>query len=273
MAERSLHREFLRGLLAPCVRFCLRRGLKLQDVVEIAKEEFVEHAMLQLAAAGKGESASKVNVMTGVHRKDIAKIKRPEKKKRSTADLVTRIIAQWQTDPQFTTKHGRPRTLSCEGAESEFAQLVGSVSREINHYPVLFELERIAAVKRTSRGLRLQRQIYIPTGDPEEGVNFLSTDVDDLAAAVEQNLFSEQETANLHIKTQYDCVPREAVAELKKWLLAEGSSFHQRMRKYLSALDQARPSEKEQAETMVRVSVGSFSRVDENQKDEFHVQK
>lgn len=265
--------EVLRHILAPVVRYCLKRGLKLQDLIEAAKHEFVEQACLALQNDKIKTSDSKISIMTGVHRKDISSFRSQDGKKTSCADLVTRVIARWQTDSRFLTKNRRPRTLRFGSEHSEFATLVSAVSKEVNPYTVLFELERIAAIKKTSKGLRLVKKIYVPVGDWRQGVEFLSTDIDDLICAVDANLFDPGELPNLHIKTQYDAIPQAHVGTVRQWLLMEGSSFHKRVRDYLASLDCEQAKEAKNTNKVVRVCVGSFGYIDENIKDEFHENK
>ncbi|MCB0324728.1 MAG: hypothetical protein KDD69_14195 [Bdellovibrionales bacterium] len=258
----SEHLLALRSVLKPVVRLCLRRGLKLQALIEIAKEQFLEAAADEVSRAGEAPSASKISVMTGVHRKDVARFQQSPTPQRAESDVITRIIGQWQHDPRFQTQGGKPKTLTCQGTASEFAALVRSVSKELSVYPILFELERMNMVARRGNSVTLLKKTNIRRDNAVEGFRFLAEDADDLIAAVEENLATELKTPNLHIKTEFDQIPVEHLAQLRKWLLQEGTKFHLKVRKFLSQYDaEINPELKTSRTTEFgRIAFGTFSR-------------
>lgn len=262
MSDHKPISAYLRHILAAGVRFCLRHSIKLQDIIECLKQLLVEIAEEQLRSSGEEPNDSKLSLMTGVHRKDVTRLRKGSQPKKRSGDLITRIMGQWQNDKRFSGIRGKPRTLSFEGGEGEFAELVRSVSREIKPYSILAEMDRIGLVKRTSRGVKLVTPLYNIKGDPEEGFRFLEEDTEDLYMAVEENIFARQEIPNLHIKTQYDKVPADKLGEIREWLIKEGSSYHQRARNYLSQYDRDINKSLGDSSETVRVAVASFSIVD-----------
>ena len=252
-----------RLLLKPFVRFCMRHSLKLSDLIEVAKAVFVELAEEELNNSNKSVSDSRVSIITGVHRKDVARLRRTSDEIEPGLDLASKVLGKWQNDPKYTTKNGRPRTLDVTGKESEFAELVKSVSHEINPYTVLYELERSGAVERTSRGLRIASRVFIPKGNITQGFKLAADDMDDLVQTVEENLTQNPKPANLHIKTEYDNVPISAEKEIRKWFYKEGSAFHQRARNYLARFDRDLGNKKNKEVGKLRIAVGSFSRIEE----------
>lgn len=134
-------------------------------------------------AAGRAISVSRLSVMTGLHRPDVIRLYKTKNIYNSRADVITRIIGQWQSDKRFTTTRGKPRALLFEGKDSEFAKLVCAVSADLNPYTALFELERMGTVERTSKGLILQHRMYLPRGSAVEGFELLSRDAEDLISA------------------------------------------------------------------------------------------
>src|SRR5262249_10135934 len=128
----------LRALLRPLVRFCLRHSIKLQEFLELAKSVFLEMGMEELGRQDAAPSTSRIAVMTGLHRKDVERLKAGIGTRRAAGDIFTRVVGQWQTDPRFSSKRGSPRPLKLEGKEGDFVTLVESVSRELNPYTILF---------------------------------------------------------------------------------------------------------------------------------------
>ncbi|MFM1848379.1 MAG: hypothetical protein RL417_1853 [Pseudomonadota bacterium] len=251
----------IRRMLQPVVRLCFRRSLQLNDIIDLLKEVFVALAKEELQKAGEAPSLSRLSVMTGVHRKDVTRIERAGDVKGGGANLIARVMVQWQHDPRFSTKRGRPRVITVEGRESEFAELVRSVNGEdVSPYAVLHEMERLGAVERTPNGLRLAWRDFVAGDDLRSGLEMLASDTADLGQAVEENLFKASESIrNLHLKTEFDNIVPEAVSEIRAWILQEGSLFHRRVRDFLARYDRDLSPSLKGAEGRCRVVLGTFS--------------
>ena len=248
-------------LLRPVVAFCIRHSIRLGEVLDALKAVYVEVSREQLQRSGEEVNASRVSVMSGVHRKDVTRLLSSSTVSKARQSLAARIIGAWRNGKRFCNVSGKPRVLTVEGKQSEFAGLVASVSADLNPYTVLFELERIGAVARTRGGLKLTSRLYNPKGDVVEGISLLAADVDDLILAVEENLDggTPLSTPNLHIKTEYDNIPANHAAVIREWCLKEGSAFHQRVRNYLSQFDRDLNPQSPRGGATIRVAVGAFS--------------
>ena len=145
---RKLLLEGLKQLLRPVARFCLNRSIKIQDAGEMLKYAFLEIAKEELQRDAKLVSNSRLSVMTGLHRRDVVRLLLDGVEISESAPLLLRVIGQWQQDSRFADKKGHPKSLSIEGKKSEFVDLVQSISKDLNPYTVLFELERVGAVRR-----------------------------------------------------------------------------------------------------------------------------
>jgi len=254
----------LKLLLLPVMSFCLRRSLRLQEIVEVCKSSLVISAQRELEKLGERITVSRVSIMTGIHRADVQRLMREDKDDvtKPPLNIINRLIARWQVDERFTTVKGSPRILAFDGKEGEFAELLSSISADPNPYTVLLELERIGAVEVTPRGVRLVAQEYLISADIDQSFKHLSQDSDDLISAVEENTFSLQDQPNLHLRTEYDNISEKALPGIRNWLLKEGSSFHSRIRKYLSGFDRDINKKINDKSPSVRVSVGSYSRIE-----------
>ena len=261
LTHRKVLNDCLRMLLRPYARFCLRHSIKLQEVLEQMKAAMIEAAEEEMLASGDKINISRLGVMTGVHRPDVVRIYRDKDTKDSErGNFLTKIVGQWQSNTEFLTPAGRPKTLDFEGVENEFVQLVRSVSSDLNPYAILFEMERVGLVLRTRAGIKLQGEVYNPRGDMKGGFALLSGDVDDLVCSVEENLF-ESDVPNHHIKTTYDRISASSTGAIRRWLVKEGMNFHQRLRRYLSQHDLDLNPKLDQNGPVTRVAIGSFSRI------------
>lgn len=261
----SIRSDCLRILLRPIVRFCLRGGETIQDLLMMVKLVFIEVAEDEIRKSTAKINVSRLSVMTGLTRREVKAI---FKERRSplarTPRLSARVLGLWQQDKRFTTSQGQAKVLSFEGNESEFHNLVESVSKNLNPATVLFELVRIGAVARTPRGLKLIKDVERLTKDPRAGFEHMSRDVETLMYAVEQNLELGIESHNLHIRTEYDNIVISALPKIRDWLREEGKQFHKRVREFLASHDKdISPGMDEQGGG--RVTVIACSYIDSNE--------
>ena len=231
--ELDLHTKRLLGarkLLAPLVRFCLRRSIKFPELLELLKMLFVEAAEKELKRSNTPVSASRISAMTGVHRKDISRFAQAESNSPSPSNAISRIMTQWRHDSRFWNAPGEPRPLSVEGRESEFSRLVHSVlGGDLSGYAILYEMERMGVCVRDSGKVRLLWRDFAPAPDEIHGTALLAGDLEALVSTVEENIFSRQSIPNLHLRTVFDNIVSDAIPEIRRWILHEGSLFQERV--------------------------------------------
>lgn len=254
----------MRAIVRPLVRWCLKHGVRSAQVEEVLRESFIHEAELEINEAQGAFSVSKVSVMTGLHRTEVSRLLTGERPERGAHDILNRVLGLWASSKRYRTSDGAARDLTHEGLSSEFARLVADVSKEVTHYPILFELERIGAIEYVGSLVRLRAQQYTPREDPQYGLDLLSLDVTDLAATIEANVMSRENDPNLHLRTAYDNINPKALPEIRRWILKQGAEFQSRMRDYLATFDRdasgdapedTAPEEGERA----RVTVTTFS--------------
>ncbi|MBN8549195.1 MAG: hypothetical protein J0M12_07780 [Deltaproteobacteria bacterium] len=267
MSERkSQLMKLLALVLRPAVRFCLRHSLRLQDFLECGKTVFIDESAAILREQDLKINTSRISLMTGVHRRDVARIREYGLQLHYEQDLITKTLGLWQTGERFLTKSRQPRTLSVEGPNPEFAALVLSVSKDMNPASVLFELQRIGAIEVSNGAARLTVQSYVPKGEPLKGFAILSNDAEDLTQTVEENVLRDPEVPQFHARTEYDNVRPEAIPELKRWFLKEGHEFHARVRDFVSKFDQDINPDPNFRGKGTKISFTAFSNVKEEQK-------
>jgi hypothetical protein len=248
----------LRILLRPAAVFALRRGMKLQDIVEALRSVLIESASEELKTSGEKASTSRISVMTGLQRKVVTQIMAAPKGDVRPNTVLSKVIGQWRGDSRFSRK-GQPLPLTCEGTQSEFFELVQVITRDISPYAILFELERLGAVRREDGKLVLQSTAYDARKDLEDGWRIWSTDAETLMNAVDENISKGKQVPNLHISTRYDNVVLEELPAIRRWILDQGAEFHARVRDYVSRFDKdLNPSLYDKAGGG-NVSIGSFS--------------
>lgn len=245
-------------LVRPIASFCIARSVKFQDFIDAAKKAFIDSAADELSKEGHSTNDSKLSVMTGLQRKDIAKLRRSTPEQFKPDNLISRVIGLWLSETYKDSK-GKPRKLTIESKSSEFAELVHKVSQDLNHHTVLFELERLKIVKRVGKNVELSIPGLIVRGDFKRALPMLSSDIEDILHAVHDNLLLEEGTPNLHAKTEYDNIPEQALPKIREWLISVGQKIHTEIREYLSSFDRDTNPSIKKSGGRYRVAFGTFS--------------
>jgi hypothetical protein len=227
-----------RKLMRPVARFALRNSLKIQDALESLKIVFIEVAAEELRANEQKVNVSRLATATGIHRRDIMRIFREGETKEGEVGLFTKVIGMWRSHKDYTTSAGKPRVLSCDGFDSEFAGLVRYFSQDLYFGTILFELERVGLVERTPRGVKLKSAIYDSTANPEDAYRMLAQDTEAISLTIEENVFEQPELPQLHIRNNYDNIRVDDLPKIRRWLLEEGGKFQNRVERFLSRFDQ-----------------------------------
>jgi hypothetical protein len=104
-------------------------------------------------------NASRIAVVTGLTRAEVAAMLAEDADERRTSDRgrhrAERVLSGWWNDPDFHTPEGEPALLPLSDSRRSFKTLVTRYSNEPRVAPILDELLRVNAVKRRPDG-RLQ---------------------------------------------------------------------------------------------------------------------
>ena len=73
-AAAKLHAPLAR-LLRPLVRLCIRGGMTFPALTQLFRELFVNVAEHDFALEGKEQTDSRVSLLTGIHRKEVARLR------------------------------------------------------------------------------------------------------------------------------------------------------------------------------------------------------
>lgn len=231
--------EALRTMLSPIVRFWINNLGSLQRFVGILKEIFVQVAVQEIKRRGEQVTISRISVMTGLHRLDVAKIYRGEiEEVQSVPDVVTRVIGHWEQSRDYTNPDGTPKILSVKGRKSEFAKLVATISKSIGPPSVLYELERTGAVVVRGDEVELVYPLTRADGEFSRLMELASNNVGTMFESIDENIRQTNSIPHYFIRTEYDNVLAGKVPEIRAWINREGKKFHKRVREYLASRDQ-----------------------------------
>lgn len=237
ISDEALKVKILGLLLKPLARFCFRHSLSHQDLVAVAKSAFVTAAVEELKGREEKVNTSRVSAMTGIIRREVKRLIEDPDVGEYQPSLLARVVSLWESDKRFNSRPGAPRELSCGFNESEFNQLVYSISLHLNAGTLLYELERTGMVKRDGDQIRLVKRIDKFRTDPERGFQMVANDIDTVLCSAEENMVEKKPISNLHIRTEYDNIYESDLAKIRRWLVDEGKRFHKRARDFISQFD------------------------------------
>jgi len=210
----------LRRLLRPVIRLAIHYGLTYPSLAEMLKSVYVEVADLEFQIDGKPQTDSRVSMLTGVHRKDVKRLRSESaadmRELPKSVSLGAQIAAVWSSRPEYLTPDGEPRPLarlSADESQPSFDSLVRSVSRDIRSRVVLDEWLRLGVASLDADNVVLNRAAFVPASGFEEKAFYLGQNLHDHAAAIAHNVVTER-APMLERCVHYDGIDGEAITDL-----------------------------------------------------------
>lgn len=222
----STLRRALRQVLRPLVRVLLRNGVDCHSVEEELRRAFVHVAMNELAPPGRKPTMSRAATITGLSRKEVARLLVDDADGSDAPSLMGQnraatVIAGWVRDVDFQDGSGEPRPLSLDDQAGGFPALVKRYSGDMPFRTVLDELVRVGTVDIMHDGrARLLARSYVPMRDDAAKIDILGTDVGHLIETIAHNLDHGGAAARYQRKVLYDDLP-EQYAEQFRIMAAE----------------------------------------------------
>ena len=189
----------VRHVLRPLVRLMLARGITYPYLAELLKGLFVEVAGKDFRLNDKPPTDSRISLLSGVHRKDICRLRTALKSvgdaSPSVVSFGSQLVSRWLGGTQYLDKAGRPRSLvrlASDGGELSFEALVASVSKDIRSRVVLDEWLRLGVVHLDDENrVCLNAEAFVPTKGFEEKNFYFGHNLHDHASAAAHNLLCE----------------------------------------------------------------------------------
>ncbi len=229
-------------LLRPLARILLRNGVPYGAFADIAKQAYVDIASKEFTVAGKKQTASRVSIITGLTRKEVARIQKlsaPHETREPGIphNRAARVIGAWVRESTFQNANGEPALLDIDGKKS-FSELVKRHSGDMPVRAILDELIRVGAVAKTETGkLRLQERAYIPKTGEIEKLGILGTDVAGLIATIDRNLQSDVKEPYFQRKVSYNALPESALPRLRSLTAEQGQALLEHLDQWMAEQD------------------------------------
>lgn len=184
-----------RKILRPLVRILIRHGISFAELAEVLKNVYVEVAGKDFEIPERKISQSRVAILTGLTRKEVAKQEAIIAAGgfldfASNLNRITRVLLAWHSDGDFTGPYGMPLDLpfDSEGAAS-FINLVRKHSGDMAARAMLDELLRVGAVERLASGnFRVMARAYMPRDFHPDALDRFGEVVRDFITTYEFNM-------------------------------------------------------------------------------------
>jgi hypothetical protein len=243
MVSEALRSRVLKALgevLEPVVLLLLKSGIGWKEFSDLAKEEFVTVATDAFGIRGRPTNVSRVAILTGLDRREVAKLRTPRERRAGTQGFMskpTQLLHAWHHDPRYVDSSGQPRDLEIEGAGASFADLVRRCAPNIPLVAMVKELRAAGAVVDAEGGrLRVLKRSYIPRELNDDLVRLWGSVLHDVGTTFEHNLFrDETERPRFERRAISLRVDPRSLPEFCEFLEQEGQAFLERMDDWINA--------------------------------------
>ncbi|MCI4677148.1 DUF6502 family protein [Rhodoblastus acidophilus] len=186
-------------ILRPLVRLFIRCGMTFPALCDLLRELYVNVAEYDFALRGKEQTDSRVSLLTGIHRKEVRRLRGAGAPVRLVPASVSRssmIIARWVAAPQFTDDKGAPLPLRRAGDPGDgptYDELVESVTRDVRPRAVLDEWLDRGMVTIDSEGrVRLEEAAFAPRAGDDRQLYYFGRNLHDHVAAAVENILAAE---------------------------------------------------------------------------------
>lgn len=211
----------LRRVLRPMVKLMLARGITYPYLADLLKALFVEVADKDFRLDQKPPTDSRVSLVSGVHRKEVNRLRQEMASEIETVPSVVslgaQLVAVWLGSPQYLDESDHPKPLArfvSEGGDMSFEALVAGVNSDIRPRVVLDEWLRLGVVRfDEQRRVCLNVEAFIPSEGFDEKAFYFGHNLHDHAAAAAHNLIGGDKPF-FERSVHYDALSASSIAAL-----------------------------------------------------------
>ncbi len=258
-------------LCKPLIRLLIEKGMTFPQFRELMKELYVEVADKHFSLDDNKPSDSRIFVLTGVHRKDVKRIRQQaesgSEKITSSASLSGEIVARWTSMPDYIDDKGKPRQLlkNSKSNEAGFEQLVSSVNKDVRPKVILEEWLRLNIVRLKDDFVILNKSAFVTNKEFTEMAYYLGHNVHDHMASCVNNILVEADPM-LERSVYYASLTEDSVNKLKTIASKKGNDLLQHLNKQAIKLYDA-DKHKDDATFRMRLGVYWYQAQLDNDKE------
>lgn len=210
----------VRMLCTPLIRLLIEKSITFPQLRDLMKEIYVEVAEKDFSLDDKKPSDSRIFVLTGIHRKDIKRIRQQDEHEHSkvttSASLSGEIVARWISSPEYLDDRGKPKALlkNSKDDEPDFEALVSSVNKDVRPKVILEEWLRLDIVRLKDDHIMLNKSAFVTNKAFNDMAYYLGHNVHDHMASCVNNILTEDEPM-LERSVYYARLTKDSVNKLK----------------------------------------------------------
>ena len=183
----------MRDLLQPLAELAVGRGLLLATVEEMLKAAFVNAARTALGTSASERVVSRVSTVTGLNRREVTRLIQSDMSVvEPKASPATRVFTRWLSDPAWKNAAGEPLALPRQGPAPSFESLAQTITRDVHPRSLLDELVRLGLAKLEGDTVQVASRTFVPRGDSNRMLGFLSSNVGDHMRASIANVLADK---------------------------------------------------------------------------------
>lgn len=240
--KRTLQAAVLR-LLRPLVRLLLHHSVPYETFADLARWVYVDVAEKDFALENKKQTTSRISVITGLNRKEVARLQAMDVADTQAAlesfNRAEKVVTAWLREYPKHPETGKPPTLPIEG-EKSFASLVKTYSGDMPIRAVLDELERVGVVRRIDGGEVevVSNGAVVPSDKDRTSVlNIFGQDTADYISTYTHNIEARDGEKFYQRATWTDNIPVEHLNQARRFSAESGDALAKRLTAEFSKLD------------------------------------
>ena len=207
-------------ILRPLVKLLLSFQFTYPQLIRMLKSIYVEMAEQEFKVEGRRQSDSRIHLLTGVHRKDVKRLRegtRRESRVPPQVSVGAQIIGQWLGMKECLDENGKPRPLPLKAAgtnEISFENLVEKVCKQdIRPRVILDEWIRLGVAHEEDGQVVIDTGAFTPERGFDEKAFFFGKNTQDHINAASHNLRGLK-PSYFDRSVYYDNLTQSSVAEL-----------------------------------------------------------
>ena len=257
---RAIHQS-CRTLLRPIVHLLLRCGMTWKEFSDLSKRVFVEVATDEFGVRGRPTNVSRVSILTGIARREVARLRKAEAASDATpgdrTSDATRVLSGWHQDPDYAGPGGAPLALAERGPSPSFETLFRRYGGDTPFQTLLKELKSAGSVTADTQGLlRAARRYHMPAAMSEENIRLFGTNLFDHARTLERNVAGRKDARRFEGYASEERIRAADAALFREFVEDRGQRFLEEIDAWLH---RHRAPDNEPGVQPVRLGVGVYA--------------
>lgn len=261
----SIFQRVLTRLLSPLVRYLISQNWTYPALCELLKKIYIAETVQHYREPnGKAITDSRVSLLTGIHRKDVKRLREELAHETETpllrrgAGLAVRTVSTWVS--QHCDAEGNPIPLPFreEGNTLSFEALVRELKADMRAKSILDELIHAGVAELNDQGeVTLLRHAYI-SDLPEDKLAFLGDNIGDHLGSALHNISRPDCAPMLERAVFFNSLPADALEPIKQSLASQGDQILRDAHGRMLAAKAAQAKDQPVAQKRVRFGVYYF---------------